>query len=141
MTKVVINSCYGGFSLSEAGVRRYAELKGLTLYPEKDERFGFINYWIVPPEQRPKPLEGEDWQKATYEERKASNDAYSAAQLCDRDLKRDDPMLVQVVEQLGSSADGACASLEVVEVPDGVEWQIEEYDGNEWVAETHRTWR
>lgn len=26
------------------------------------------------------------------------------------------------------------------EVPDDVQWQIEEYDGREWVAETHRTW-
>jgi hypothetical protein len=30
--------------------------------------------------------------------------------------------------------------LKVVEIPDGVKWQIEEYDGSEWVAEKHRTW-
>jgi hypothetical protein len=29
----------------------------------------------------------------------------------------------------------------VVEIPDGVEWEIAEYDGLEWVAEKHRTWR
>ena len=27
-----------------------------------------------------------------------------------------------------------------VSIPDDVEWQIEEYDGMEWVAEAHRTW-
>ena len=35
---------------------------------------------------------------------------------------------------------GCCSRLKVVEIPDGIEWQIEEYDGKEWVAETHRTW-
>jgi len=30
--------------------------------------------------------------------------------------------------------------LKIVDIPDGVEWEIEEYDGMEWVAEKHRTW-
>ena len=34
-----------------------------------------------------------------------------------------------------------CVSdLKVVEIPDDVEWEIEEYDGNEWVSEVHRCW-
>jgi hypothetical protein len=59
----------------------------------------------------------------------------------DRDVPRDDPYLVQIVKDMGMSANGAHASLRIVEVPGDVEWQIEEYDGNEWVAEKHRTWR
>lgn len=31
--------------------------------------------------------------------------------------------------------------LKVVSIPADVEWQIEEYDGAEWIAEKHRTWR
>ena len=58
-----------------------------------------------------------------------------------RDIPRDDPALVQVVEELGAKADGSCASLKVVEIPDDVEWEIAEYDGREWVAEKHRTWQ
>ena len=58
-----------------------------------------------------------------------------------RDAARDDPVLVRVVQQLGPAADGACAQLKVVEIPNGVAWQIEENDGREWIAETHRTWR
>lgn len=54
---------------------------------------------------------------------------------------RADPRLVQVVEELGSkAASGRYAGLAVVEIPDGVDWEIEEYDGNEWVSEQHRTW-
>lgn len=58
-----------------------------------------------------------------------------------REIERNDPHLVSVVKELGSEADGSFAELKVVEVPDGVKWTIEEYDGSEWVAEVHRTWR
>ena len=58
-----------------------------------------------------------------------------------RDIPRDDPYLVQLVRDMGMAANGAHANLKIVEVPGDVEWQIEEYDGNEWVAEKHRTWQ
>ena len=54
--------------------------------------------------------------------------------------KRNDPLLVECVERLGEAASGAYANLKVVEIPDDVEWTIQEYDGSEWVAEKHRTW-
>ena len=56
------------------------------------------------------------------------------------DISRDDPVLVQVVESLGDLANDSYAELKVVEIPDGVNWSIEEYDGREWIAEVHRTW-
>lgn len=52
---------------------------------------------------------------------------------------RNDPVLIQVVETLGEKANNHC-QLKIVDVPDDVEWEIEEYDGKEWVSETHRTW-
>lgn len=60
--------------------------------------------------------------------------------LSDEELSRNDPRLVQVAEELGSAADGDFASLGVIEVPADVEWQIQDYDGWEWIAEKHRTW-
>ena len=93
--KVVINNCYGGFSLSEAGIARYLELKGI------------------------------EWPNAGF---------------YDRDIPRDDPILIQLFEEMGDAANGFAADMKIVEIPDGVDWEIEEYDGNEWVAEKHRTW-
>ena len=59
----------------------------------------------------------------------------------DRDIPRNDKDLVEIVESLGNLANGFCASLRIVEIPDGVEWHISEYDGIEHIAENHRTWR
>jgi hypothetical protein len=57
-----------------------------------------------------------------------------------RSIPRDDAHLIAVVELMGSAADGEYADLKIVEIPDDVNWYIEEYDGCEWVAERHRTW-
>ena len=91
---VVINTCYGGFGLSERAVRDYKDMAGII-----DDKW--------------------------YE----------------RDIPRDDPYLIKIVRDLGMAANGAHANLKIVEVPPDVEWQIEEYDGNEWVAEKHRIWQ
>jgi len=56
------------------------------------------------------------------------------------DIPRDDSLLVRVVEELGDLANDSYARLKIVEIPDDTEWVIKEYDGNEWVAEKHRTW-
>lgn len=58
----------------------------------------------------------------------------------DRNVERDDPYLVQVVRQLGSRANGDHANLKIVEIPADISWHVGDYDGNEWVAEDHRTW-
>lgn len=58
------------------------------------------------------------------------------------DIPRNDPTLVSIVEKIGSSAaSGSHARLKIVDIPDNVEWEIQEYDGLEWVAEKHNTWR
>lgn len=110
--KIVINACYGGFGLSHEAVLRYAEIKGINLV-WKQER----------------------WMKHYYKD-SVSDDNYFS----EMDIPRDDPALVQVVEEMGAAADGQYAKLKIVDVPDDVQWHIAEYDGNEHVAENHRTW-
>lgn len=139
--KIVVNRCHGGFGLSEAAIYRYAEIKGLTLYPEKDSVSGFIvTYWTKPPKERAGILTHGEFQHASQEERIKSNKARRACVLSSSDIPRDDFTLIQVVEEMGEGVNGKHARLEIVEIPDGVDWEIAEYDGAEWVAEKHRTW-
>jgi hypothetical protein len=55
-------------------------------------------------------------------------------------IERDDPNLIKVVETLGKKASGKNSKLEIIEIPDDVDWLIDSYDGKEWVAEKHRKW-
>jgi hypothetical protein len=54
------------------------------------------------------------------------------------DVPRDNPALVDIVE-LGN-ASGQYAKLQIVEIPNRINWHIEEYDGLEHVAEDHQVW-
>jgi hypothetical protein len=45
-----------------------------------------------------------------------------------------------MVEEGGTDVNGTYSDLKVVEIPENVNWYIEEYDGMEHVAERHRTW-
>ena len=138
--KIVINECHGGFGLSHEGILRYLELSGKKVFVEEDEDWGGRKqYWLVPKEERVVNAESDFW-TMTVEEKAAYNDTYSRQNFSDRYIPRNDPLLVQVVEEMGKDADGGFAELKVVEIPDDVEWQIDEYDGSEWVAEKHRTW-
>lgn len=56
------------------------------------------------------------------------------------DIPRDDLDLVAIVESLGEKANGRYSYLKVVEIPDDVNWYIDEYDGMESITERHRTW-
>lgn len=151
--KVVINTCYGGFSLSAKAVKRMAEIQGRPCYffksnlrgpyeplkeAEADNEFIWVAFDIPNPN---KVLKKQDnWSEMSQEERQASNALYKKHDLTNRPQDRADKVLVSVVEELGDKANGRCADLKVVEIPDGVEYEIDEYDGLEHVAEKHRTW-
>lgn len=136
--KIVINACFGGFSLSHEAVLRYAELKGVTVHT-KPLGFGTgYLYATIPWDEMPEAPE--PWHEETIEKRIAFNQAYAKHQFYDRDFPRDDPHLVQVVEELGAKASGECAKLKIVKIPDDVKWEISEYDGMESVEEVHRSW-
>lgn len=57
------------------------------------------------------------------------------------DLPRDDPRLIDGIEQLGDKCSVPYLSkIKIVEVPDDIDWYIQDYDGIESVHEVHRSW-
>ncbi len=140
LRKVVINTCFGGFSLSHDAVIEYYKRKGIKAYPfvECRDENGTLDF------HRFKPyVKGELAFVIHYSSEPLREDGTYAenAYLSGRDMTRDDPDLVAVVEKLGKKSFGVHAELSIVEIPSDVEWEIEEYDGNEHIAEAHRTWR
>jgi len=124
--KVVINTCYGGFGLSQAALQWLIDNKGWTVEDINTE---------------------EEWEntKADIVNLKTKEREWLGPLTTNRtddyaDSFRIDADVVAVVEALGKTADGKHAELKVVEIPDGIEWDIKEYDGIEWIAEKHRTW-
>ncbi len=134
MVKVVYNACYGGFGLSKEACQRYWDIKGQQVWIENDTRFislGLFTVWLVAPEDRIPAKGGDDFYSMNIDERVAYNQAYSKQIWYYNDVDRHDPVLVQVVEELGDKANGICAKLRIDEV-DGP-YRIDEYDGNESV--------
>lgn len=123
--KIVINACFGGFSVSLEAAR-FMAARGNKL-----ARLEVAEYDAKVAE----PDKLNDLEKK-YGVRWFG---YGYVEGCDG-YERHDPDLIAAVEALGDKAGGECASLEIVEIPDGVEYEIAEYDGNEHVAEKHRTW-
>jgi len=114
--KIIINTCFGGFSLSHKAFLQLREMGNKYALEEPD--------W------------GEFYSDGSGPRRKYGGERGSFL----RDIPRGDPDLIKVSELLGAEASGSLASLKVVEIPDGVDWEIDEYDGLEHIAERHRTW-
>lgn len=111
--KVAINVCFGGFSLSDAAFELLLNLKQIRFEKRSD------GYYYDPDSD-------------------AFISQYSFYDDCAE--QRSDVDLIKVIETLGPAANGSCASLAIVDIPDDVDYTIEEYDGFEHVAEVHRKW-
>lgn len=117
--KVVINSCHGGFGLSDEAFEKLLERKGIAFDKvERDPKFIGASYYKA-------------GQPDTDDHYISHHEFYE---------DRADEDLIAVVEEMGTAANSRFSELKVIEIPDDVEWYVEEYDGLEWIAEVHRTW-
>lgn len=115
--KIVVNTCFGGFSISLEAAKFMAARGNKTALDELEDYYlkehkNFCDSWYG------------------YGFVEGSNG-----------YERTDPDLVAAVETLGSKeASGSMAALTVQEIPDGIDWYIDEYDGIETIHEKHRSW-
>lgn len=137
--KIILNKCYGGFNVSDEAHELYAKKKGITLYRYYDiyERYiltktkrkdsGLFTYYFT--------KDYGEWVKETEMD---DNDWETYFHL--NDEHRTDPTLIEVVEELGEKASGNYSKLKVVEIPDGMDYVIDDYDGFETLHEDVKVW-
>ena len=142
--KVVVNKCYGGFGISELAEVEYAKLCGFDLFRYEQVKFkysdGCVLYKKIDPLQKAKGLCSFTFKKDYGDSFSEFPDGEDNGYFYGRNIYRSDPNLVKIIESLGEKANGYCAELVVVEIPDGVEYEISEYDGFESIHEVHRSW-
>ena len=97
MTKVAINRCYGGFSLSEKAFEMLLDRKGVKYEKVKGKYFN---------------LTGHDY----YHEGHAGDDSQYIAEY---EYRRDraDTDLIAVIEELGEAVNDSYSRLKVIDVP------------------------
>lgn len=145
--KIIINKCFGGFSLSPLAYEEYAKRKGVQIYwysidysgeietykkVSFEEANGIINAYLHP---ITKDLGDYFTEKDTDKEEDFDNNYFNIGK-----KDRTDETLISVVEDLGDKANGTYAKLKVVEIPDDVNYYIDDYDGLESIHERHRIW-
>jgi len=130
--KVVINNCYGGFGLSEKAIEEYYKKKKMKWV----DKSSYNTYFTIPKEEYDK-ISKECYAK-DGDYRNVNGKGYCL--ISDSDIPRDDPVLIEIVEKMGKKANGMCADLEIVEIPEDVNFEIDEYDGMESIHEVHRSW-
>lgn len=135
--KVVINRCFGGFSLSDKAIKELAKLEGKQAFFFKQES-GYKGKYI-PISNNHDELFSICFDISNpndFDEKELWDKHY----LTSRPDDRTDSNLIKVVENLGDKASGRFAKLAVVEIPDGIDWEIDEHGGVETVHERHQSW-
>lgn len=127
--KVVINKCFGGFGLSQEAYKKLIEYGVPVKKYIKEERN---------PETGRYDLNENGSDKVIYKGGLWTDELEYWDTWIGQD--RSNPLLIKVVKELGKKANGGAADLKIVTIPDGIDYEISEYDGNEHIAEAHQTW-
>ncbi len=114
MKKVLLikNPWYQVDFLSHEAIMRYAELKGIKLYCKTGEHESM--YYTIPIEQ-------------VMEFQKLYNGVPGGYYWSCSKIKRDDKILIKVVEEMGKKAVRSLTGFEIVEIPTNRKWIIQTF--------------
>lgn len=136
--KVILNKCYGGFGVSQEAYELYAKKKGIELFAYK------LDFKNGKPIYRKTDMSSSIFtitftkDFGDYVELSDDNSEKYILEL--RGNHREDPVLIEVVEELGDRVNSPFSKLVVVDIPDGMEYEIDDYDGVETLHQKVETW-
>jgi len=116
--KIVKNTCYGGFNVTQEVGRKLKALGVKIVLKDEEYENGAINN-----------LDNIYLVNEEFDIISDNSHAY-----------RSDKRLIQVIEKIGIENASNNSKLIIVEIPDDVEWEIDNYDGIETIHEKHRCW-
>ena len=144
--KVVYNRCYGGFGLSPLAMKRYYSIKypdvKLYFYKTEYQDDGKLKVTQVSSDDdslkdlrsHSSEIRKKDFGDEFYIEYLSRDEEFYKNEyyVTYYDIERDDPALVQTVEELREDADGDFSDLDIADIGEE-KYRIEEYDGWESV--------
>jgi len=145
--KIVINRCYGGFGISNEALLELINMKSKIV-----KKMSIIKYYGG---ENPnfKDTWKEEWNKDKinlkpfkegffehpyYKGILYHNEFVYFIEDCSEIRSNED--LIKVVEKLKEKASGKLSELIIVEIPEDVDYEIDDYDGMETIHEEHRSW-
>ena len=118
--KIAVNKCFGGFDLSDKVCEKLIEL-GIPHFKSCEEMGKDYNGLYVVDSDYP------------------SLEKYYT-NLSDKE-NRTNPLLIQAIEEVGEKeSSGRFGEIRIIEIPDNIEYEIDDYDGIESIHECHRSW-
>lgn len=137
MMEVVLNRCFGWYRLSALAYIHIAEMLWKDVFffkmPFIDEIELLDNEQAIKHTGRPlgcvyafdRDIRGIKWSTTEY-------------RIPDYKEDRTNPIIVETVKFLWVEASTYVSDLQVVTIPDGIDWEIQRYDGMESIVERHR---
>lgn len=155
--KVAINRCYGGFGLSNKAViemfKRKNNVDTVYFYEpirEENELFGPILSFVKKNKENVLNASSPFSRESIYMSTVNYGDEIEHTEELEESMiflgsfvyasDRSDKDLIAVIKELGKDAGARYSSLAIIEIPDDVDYEIDDYDGLETIHEKHRTW-
>jgi len=125
--KIAINKLSVYFELSPRAWKRYVELSGKDLHFLDDETYQEIDI-----------KSDNDYRDILLDARHYNENGESIR----FEPERNDPALIQTLEELGALANTDWSEFKIIEIPDDVNWHVvKDYDNDyEYIEEIHKIW-